>query len=338
MQRSINSVRLIVEFGSSIGLSHEQLLAGSSISQSQLGDANSHINDEQELIVLFNLARLTQDPFATGKALGSCYQLTSYGIWGYALLASPNLHKAIEMGLRYVDLTYAFCHIELLQEADKARIVFTPKCTGEVAQLVVYRDMWALMVIQQDLFADDMAHFTLGFQSPKPTNFSQYGLSKLLDNGKIMFDQSDNYVEFDWQYLDMPLPRGNYATATMCEQQCQALLEQKQSLSGVAFEIRRLMLKYGMHVSMEFVAEKLAMTSRTLHRQLKAQHTNWRTVRDNVRCAMAEELLAAGNIQLEEIAERLGFSDGANFSHAFKRWRGISPLQFKKSQFVEGVK
>jgi AraC-like DNA-binding protein len=117
----------------------------------------------------------------------------------------------------------------------------------------------------------------------------------------------------------------------MCEQQCQALLEQKQSLTGVAFEIRSLMLKYGMQISMEFVAQKMSMTSRTLHRQLKTQNTSWRAIRDSVRCAMAEELLSAGNIQLEEIAERLGFSDGANFSHAFKRWRGVSPLQFKKA-------
>ena len=332
MQRSINSVSLIVEYGLSIGLLTEQLLKGSGINQSQLSDSNCHIEDEQELLVLTNLARLTQEPFVTGKALGGYYQLTSYGIWGYALLASPSLHKAIEMGLRYLDLTYAFCHIELVHEADKARIVFTPKCQGEVAQLALYRDMWALMVIQRDLFANQMAHFSLGFQASAPIGFDEAGVSDFSSDGKILFNQTHNYVEFDGQYLDMPLPRGNDATATMCEQQCQALLEQKQSLSGVAFEIRSLMLKYGMQISMEFVAQKLSMTSRTLHRHLKAQDTSWRIIRDNVRCAMAEELLAAGNIQLEEIAERLGFSDGANFSHAFKRWRGVSPLQFKKTK------
>lgn len=338
VQRSINSVRLISEYGASIGLSNEQLLAGSNIKPAQLGDGNNQINDEQELVVLTNLARLTKDPFTTGMALATYYPLTSYGIWGFALLASPNLNKAISLGLRYVDLTYAFCHIELVRKADKARIVFTPKCQGDVAQLVLYRDMWALMEIQQDLFWDQMTLFTLGFQLPQPAQLVVSGLNALQAHNKVLFDQSSNYVEFDWQYLDMPLPRGNDATASMCEQQCQLLLEQKQSLTGIAFDIRQLMLKYGMHISMEYAAEKLAITSRTLHRQLKAQKTSWRTVRDNVRCAMAEELLAAGNIQLDEIAERLGFSDGANFSHAFKRWRGVSPLQFRKTNGVAGVK
>ncbi|MGR6874037.1 AraC family transcriptional regulator ligand-binding domain-containing protein [Pseudomonas sp. HK3] len=324
--RSIGSVRIITEYGVASGLPLTALLNESGISADQLNHGNTQIEDAQELKVLNNLADLTDDIFQIGRALGGCYQLTSYGIWGYALLASPNLHKAIELGLRYLDLTYAFCQVELRRVGDKARIVFTPKHQGHAARLALYRDMWAMMVIQKDLFADKAHEFKLGFTESSPAGMPNDEFTSQM-GGVMLFDQTQNYVEFDWQYLSMQLPRGNDVTASMCEQQCQALLEKKQSLSGVAHEIRALMLKHGMQISMEFVALQLATTSRTL----KAQGTSWRCLRDDVRCAMAEELLAVNNIQLDEIAERLGFSDGANFSHAFKRWRGVSPLKYRAS-------
>jgi AraC-like DNA-binding protein len=35
-------------------------------------------------------------------------------------------------------------------------------------------------------------------------------------------------------------------------------------------------------------------------------------------------------ISVLEIAKRLGYSDTANFSHAFVRWSGMPPSQYRK--------
>lgn len=334
MYRSISSVCLIAEYAKEHGLCISQVLEGSGIAPALLEDANSQIKEEQELTVLENLSHLTNNPFQVGMELGGRYQLTSYGMWGYALLASPNLRKAVDLGLRYLDLTYAFCRIELQETQENARILFTPKCKGVAAPLVLYRDMWAMMVIPRDLFASGLPSFGLNFKDPKPAQLDDKTLDDLKAQigGDIQFDQATNFVEFDPQYLDMPLPRGNEITVKMCEQQCQAILDEKQRLGTVAQQIRSIMLTHGMQVSMEFVAKEMAVTTRTLHRQLKAQGTSWRQVRDDVRCAMAQQWLTTTNIQLDEIAERLGFSDGANFSHAFKRWQGISPSQYRQKR------
>lgn len=331
--RSINSVSLIVQYATQAGLEAADVLKGSGIKAEQLTDASADIHEEQELKVLENLSQLKTDAFQVGMELGSRYQLTSYGLWGYALLASPSLRKAVDLGLRYLDLTYAFCHIELQQSADKARIVFTPKCSQSLADLVVYRDMWAMMVIPRDLFATGLPIFSLNFMATQPTTVTDDALNHLCQqiNAEIRFNQAANSVEFDQQYLDLPLPRGNEMTVKMCEQQCQAILDEKQRLAGLAQVIRSIMLKQGMQVSMAFVASELALTTRTLHRQLKDEGTSWRQLRDEVRFTMAQQWLATGNIQLDEIAERLGFSDAANFSHAFKRWQGVSPSRYRAS-------
>jgi AraC-like DNA-binding protein len=81
------------------------------------------------------------------------------------------------------------------------------------------------------------------------------------------------------------------------------------------------------------IAHYLSRTTRTLHRQLKQEQeqeqTSWRQVRDEVCKGIAEELLSKP-MKLDEIAERLGFSDGANFSHRFKRCKNITPSRHRK--------
>lgn len=57
----------------------------------------------------------------SGVKAGKCYQLTAYGIWGFALIASPTLRSALELALRYLDLSYAFTRLKLLEHGSEAQ-------------------------------------------------------------------------------------------------------------------------------------------------------------------------------------------------------------------------
>lgn len=48
------------------------------------------------------------------------------------------------------------------------------------------------------------------------------------------------------------------------------------------------------------------------------------------RIEKAEELLINGNLSVEEISEKFGFSTQQYFSKVFKRFKGVSPAQFRK--------
>ena len=47
---------------------------------------------------------------------------------------------------------------------------------------------------------------------------------------------------------------------------------------------------------------------------------------------LAEQWLTLGILSLTEISERLGFSEIANFNHAFRRWTGQSPGRFRRER------
>jgi AraC-like DNA-binding protein len=56
---------------------------------------------------------------------------------------------------------------------------------------------------------------------------------------------------------------------------------------------------------------------------------SYRELLEEVREALAEELLSARQLNVDEIASRLGYSDRSAFTAAFKRWKGVSPKAFR---------
>ena len=80
---------------------------------------------------------------------------------------------------------------------------------------------------------------------------------------------------------------------------------------------------------MEEVANGLHLTVRTLRRRLRKEGTSFAQLRDEVRMALAEALLAGPRLSMEQIAERLGYADATSFGNAFKRCRGRTPCSFR---------
>lgn len=77
-------------------------------------------------------------------------------------------------------------------------------------------------------------------------------------------------------------------------------------------------------------AEPVGTSVRSLQRGLGRQGTVDRDLVDRVRYEAARELPGDPEVAVSEIAERLGYSDMANFSHAFLRWSGMPPSRFRR--------
>jgi len=78
-------------------------------------------------------------------------------------------------------------------------------------------------------------------------------------------------------------------------------------------------------VRIDEVARALGCSRQTLYRRLKAEGATFAGLVDGVRRRLALRLLRDEGVSVKEAAWRLGFSDPAAFSRAFKRWTGESP-------------
>jgi AraC-like DNA-binding protein len=73
------------------------------------------------------------------------------------------------------------------------------------------------------------------------------------------------------------------------------------------------------------VANKLAMSTRTLARRLASEGTTFEEVVDELRRSLALQYVRTPSISLSQIAWLLGYEGGTSFNHAFRRWTGGPP-------------
>lgn len=82
--------------------------------------------------------------------------------------------------------------------------------------------------------------------------------------------------------------------------------------------------------TVEQVAAELALSPRSLHRQLAAEGTSYQRVLDGLRCDEAIRQALEERLPFKAIAAAVGFADPRAFRRAFKRWTGTTPQQFRQ--------
>jgi AraC-like DNA-binding protein len=78
-------------------------------------------------------------------------------------------------------------------------------------------------------------------------------------------------------------------------------------------------------VTVEAVARKLALSPRTLQRQIMAEGTSYQRILRETRESLARHYLERTALPASEISLLLGFDEPNSFYRAFKTWTGTSP-------------
>lgn len=83
-------------------------------------------------------------------------------------------------------------------------------------------------------------------------------------------------------------------------------------------------------LSIDYIAEEMNLSKRTLQRRLQQQNISFAQLRDQVRFHHAITYLVEQTMSIDSISASLDFSDRTSFTNAFKRWTGLSPSTFRK--------
>ena len=117
---------------------------------------------------------------------------------------------------------------------------------------------------------------------------------------------------------------------------CDELLEGMARRTGVAGKIREILLQtLANRPTLDEIARLLGTTARTLRRQLRYENVSFRQLMDDLRAHIAVKYLQETTMTNEDIAFALGFSDAANFRHAFRRWTNKAPGEFRRLKHRE---
>lgn len=144
-----------------------------------------------------------------------------------------------------------------------------------------------------------------------------------------VFDQEQTGIVISAHDMALPLPGANAARHA----QLRAAMRQmvRGDLEDLGAQVRhalrpRLMLG---EADRDAIARELGLGSRTLARHLARSGTSFEAIKDEVRFTVARELLALTRLPVGRIAEALSYATNSAFDHAFQRWAGVAPSQWR---------
>ena len=320
--RGTGSVALLCALAAEHGMPLARSLSGTGIPQTALSDPAAEITAAQEAQVIATLA--ADLPEAAGLAAGARYRLTTYGIWGFALLSSRTIRDSHEVAMRFLDLTYALTRISAEEGDGELALFFDDLDLPEpVRRFVLLRDTSATVGIWRETLGRAVTPRRVALRMPAPPDIAPY---EAAFGVRPVFEAPRSVLAFDADLLDLPLPHAAPLTAASCEADCRELLERRHARAGVSGRVRDLLLREprGMP-GQEEVAAALHLSVRTLRRHLDDEGTSFRAVVEQTREHLAEELLRTAGLSVEQVAERIGYSEASSFVNAFRRWKGLSP-------------
>jgi Arabinose-binding domain of AraC transcription regulator, N-term len=147
--RGTGSAALLCALAAEHGLSTARALAGTGVDEAALRDPDAEISATQEVRLI---ATLTDElPEATGLTAGARYRLTTYGIWGFALLSSRTIRESNEVAMRFLDLTYALTRISAHEGDGELALFFDDLDLPEpVRRFVLLRDTTAALQLWRE--------------------------------------------------------------------------------------------------------------------------------------------------------------------------------------------
>lgn len=148
---------------------------------------------------------------------------------------------------------------------------------------------------------------------------------------KVVFGADRSALVMNDADLERPVAGADPMLAQELTRYAEMLLSKLPEVGNATSNVRRMLIDMmpDAEPRIEIVARALALSTRSLQRQLRAEGTSFSGLLDQVRHQVSLEHLDNGR-SVEEIAFVLGFSRAAAFQRAFKRWTGMSPREYKK--------
>ncbi len=328
-RRAITSVKAMTGLGQAYGLSLAICLKKTGISPEQLAAPDTMVEAEQELQVIDNLVQALPDVPGLGLQAGMRYQLSTLGIWGFAIISSPTVRSAIEVGLRFADLSLVLASYTLVEQDDLAELhINVDHIPPHLRAFVIERQLATTLLLIRAMMSEDIIQpkdiyltvDTLPFDKPPP----------IIKGSRLHLGAASNRIVFERAVLDRTTPQANEATAQFCVQQCQDMLNQRKVQTGFAGEVRSLLLsRIADMPPLDEAAQHFNMSARTFRRRLDEEASSYRDLLEDTRAGVAMELLGTARLSVESVGERLGYAETASFIHAFKRWTGTTPGKYR---------
>ncbi|WP_422049865.1 AraC family transcriptional regulator ligand-binding domain-containing protein [Shimia sp.] len=313
------------------GIDTAHVFEGTELEPHALKDGALRVSSAQILHALRNISERFWHPHLPYE-IGSHIRISAYGMYGYAVLCSTNYLETVAFARKFHHLAaptsrLAFSFEDGAQgwEAEPLGAAYADRA---FYTFLVNLQMGIFNALHNDVVGDRFHSDLIELRYPED---SDYTLPPQAAK-EIRYGAAQNrfHVSSDW--FERPLERGNTVIFQSVVQMCERELSELSQQNAISAQVRNTLLQSGyLSSSMEEIADRMNLTSRTLRRHLKREETTFSEIVDMTRTELAVKYLREADLSIEEIARVLGFSETASFVRAFKRCTGKTPKAYRIS-------
>ena len=269
-------------------------------------------------------------PAGWGLKLGSLFDAATHGPVGAATLSAPTLADALDVIVRFGHVRTPFMRFTMTRNRQRARLHFidTDALTDAEAHPLHEATLVGVQSLLKPFFYDGFEGAVIEIDRPRPAYGDSY--HDYL-KGEIRFDCAETAISFDLALLAKRSLLEDNDQFHGAIRQLQGIAHALDTEDPLIWKIRQIIGLSGDIPSLNMVARRLRLSDRTLIRRLGEGDTSYRALVDAHRRARADILLREGAMPIGEIGYRLGYSDLANFGRSCRRWFGISPAQYRRT-------
>jgi AraC-like DNA-binding protein len=332
----VNKLGLLADVVAADGISVASLLEGTGLDLHELRSPLARMSLNQLLVGYRNAVRLSGDPRLAFR-IGERVRVTTFGMYGYALMSSVDYRSSWRFALQYRELIAPAVEL-FFREEDGFGICTIGSSRGgdiddQLYQFVVEVLLSTIVTVLRDLIADEFVATSVKLAYGCPAHRSPSANQTLyaeMFGCPALFEQETNELVFDAAWLDTPSRRGDQITFQLVRRVCDETLGSMDLQAGTAGSVQRLLIKsLGRFPTIDGMGKKLNLSARTLRRRLTGDGTSYDALMRETRIKLSKKYLRETRMTVEGIAERVGYSDASSFRRAFRRWTGQTPAQYR---------
>ncbi|KWV52976.1 transcriptional regulator [Bradyrhizobium macuxiense] len=303
-------------------------MSGAGLTAQEMDDPTTRLEVHSQIKILELAAEELGDEFL-GFHLALGFDLREIGLVYYVIASSAQLADALRNCERYSKINN-----------EGVRLHFCLDRTATITLNYINVDRWSdrhhlefwlvtLVRICRQVTDNQLAPRRLRvrhFRADPPAEFRTFF------GTEVEFGADADEIIFSQSAASLPIVgRDPYLNKLLRRYAEEALASRPRDRATIRSNVERIvpqLLPHGRAKAPE-VARELRMSPRTLSRKLGDEGVTFAKILDELRAALAKRYLSDGELPVSEIAWLLGYREVSSLTHAFGRWTGMTPRQFR---------
>ena len=328
---SVHFANAVLDAARQLGLNLAPILHSARLNQPLLDNPQSRITSQQFSQLMRSVWEQSDDEF-----LGLTTQPSKYGVFRLfadGAIQEQNLHRVYKHLCRFYSLVNQSISLSLYISKGQVELRMR-QVQPEIDRNLLFRDFFLLLWHRFPgwLIGKSIPLQQVKMRGAEPAHAAEY---RFMFPCPITYGHDYDAFVFSEEELVNPVTQ---RAENLREHFKQAPLNWFTRQEFTPVYTRRVMdylAEYREHeASMQDIADSVNVSERTLRRKLTEEGTSFQEIKDKLRKNMAIYYLSQPDIPISTITNKLGFSEPAAFTRAFKQWTGQTPTLYRENTLI----